>query len=335
MPFQRPDIRASIRLPQAIAGVILGSTLLTQTPVLAAPAKTAPNRANYEKAQKELPKDIYLLYRIVERTSRANGLDERPWRIGIVPKYEINAFATDVNLIAMYTGILDQLAGDSSAIACIVGHEMAHNVKRHVALGAAQKAEMIAKIKKETEEEVMREINSAKSTATATSILGGLAGIFGGTAGAIGGSVLQGAGQQRLAGAQAKIDEIVKKKSAELDTKLAEQGRTQEFEADQLGYAYIAKAGFEPEGCLRAMEVLARTPGAEFDTSHPSVPKRIEGLKQLIVKQPPSKLAAEGKTKIDATAPLPYALSEDKMSLRIESRFTKGGESDIDRLFGK
>jgi beta-barrel assembly-enhancing protease len=322
---------------RAITGVVAGTVLLTNAAVLSAPsANAAPARAgSYEKAQKELPKDIYLLYRIVDRISRANGLDERPWRIGVVPKYEINAFATDVNLIAMFTGVMDQLAGDSSAIACIVGHEMAHNAKRHIAVGEAQKAEMIAKIKKETEEEVMREVNGAKSTATATSILGGLAGIFGGTAGAIGGSVIQGAGQQRLADAQRRVDEIVTKKKAELEKKLGEQNRAQEFEADEAGYVYMAKAGFEPEGCLRAMEVLARTPGAEFDTSHPAVPKRIEGLKTLMTKQPASKLAADGKTKMAATQPLTYDLSSDKMSLRINSRFAKGGESDIDRLFGK
>ena len=81
----------------------------------------------YQKAKEELPDDLYALYRIVERIARVNELDEKPWRILIVPEYNINAFATEVNLIAFYNGILDQLAGDASAIACIVAHEMGHH----------------------------------------------------------------------------------------------------------------------------------------------------------------------------------------------------------------
>ncbi|WP_026732036.1 hypothetical protein [Fischerella sp. PCC 9605] len=41
---------------------------------------------------------------------------------------------------------------------------------------------------------------------------------------------------------------------------------------------------------LQAMEVLARTSGAEFDTTHPAIPKRIEALKALTIKYPPQTL---------------------------------------------
>ena len=52
----------------------------------------------------------------------ANKLDQKPWRIIIVPEYNINAFATNLNFITLYNGILDQVAGDSSPIACLFCH---------------------------------------------------------------------------------------------------------------------------------------------------------------------------------------------------------------------
>jgi len=227
------------------------------------------------------------------------------------------------------------MAGDSSAIACVVAHEMAHSVKRHVALGEAERKALSEKIQQEAEAEVNREVNSANSEARTTSAIGGiLGGVVGGIVGNTGNSVLQGASNRRLESARQKVREIVKQKQEELNTRIAETSRKQEFEADETGYMFMARAGFEPQGCLRSMEVLSRTSGSEFDPTHPAVPKRNEALKQLTSRYPASQLAAEGKAKITATQPLSYAPSNDGVSLRINSRFA-GPTSDIDRLFGK
>ena len=139
------------------------------------PVQAKPTPASiktFESAKKELPKDLYVFYRIVDRIARANAYDQRPWRIVVVPKYDINAFATDVNLIAMYDGIIDQLNGDSSALACIVAHEMGHHKKRHIAVSQAKKAELIAKIQQEAEIEVLGEKRAANTEATATGAAG-------------------------------------------------------------------------------------------------------------------------------------------------------------------
>ncbi|UBF27513.1 M48 family metallopeptidase [Kovacikia minuta CCNUW1] len=312
--------------------------LLATTPlfVSAKPAAQQPTSSTYERAKKELPKDLYVLYRIVDRLARANGLDERPWRVAVVPKYDINAFSTDVNLVALYSGILDQVEGDASALACIVGHEMGHSIKRHIALSQSQRATLIAQYQKEAEDEVGREVRSATTEATATSVAGSVVGsVVGGIFGGIGSSALQGASNQRIQTAQKRVQEIVKKKQEDLDKKIAETARQQEFEADETGYTYSVRAGFEPDGCMRAMDVLARTPGAEFDTDHPSVPRRIAALKELSVKYPPTSLAGEGKQKLSKTKPLTYDLSRDGVSLRINSRFGSSSNTDIDRLFGQ
>ncbi|MBW4443885.1 MAG: M48 family metalloprotease [Plectolyngbya sp. WJT66-NPBG17] len=114
----------------ALLLAVTASVFVAKTP---AQRTTQPTRSLYDRAKAELPEGIYLLYRIVERIARGNGIDKRPWRIGTVPTYDINAFAAQVNLVAVYDGLLDQLAGDSSAIACIVGHEMGRTDKESAA----------------------------------------------------------------------------------------------------------------------------------------------------------------------------------------------------------
>ncbi|MGB7057285.1 MAG: M48 family metalloprotease, partial [Geitlerinemataceae cyanobacterium] len=92
----------------------------------------------YEKAAAELPENYYIMYRIVERMARANNLDDRPWRVSISPEDDINAFATQANLIHFYEGMIHQVAGDVSALACVVGHEMAHHQLQHIPIGFAE-----------------------------------------------------------------------------------------------------------------------------------------------------------------------------------------------------
>ncbi|MGK7920619.1 MAG: M48 family metalloprotease [Trichodesmium sp.] len=286
----------------------------------------------YQQAKEELPEDLYALYRIVERIARANKLDQT-WQIVIVPEYKINAFATNVNLIALYNGILDQLVGDASAIACIVAHEMAHHTERHTALTPVEKAALIKKIEQEAQQEALAKKQNAQAQATGISIGRSAARIFGGRAGRFGSAVLGNVSRQRSKSAQERIDEIVAQKKEELEKTLAEEGRKREFEADEIGYLYSAKAGFEPEGCLRAMKVLGQTPNAEFDNTHPAVPKRIEALQDLMVKFPATSLAAEGKAIISETEPLTYDLSKDGASLRVNSSRGASSADDIERLF--
>ena len=326
-----------------VAVMVYAGTLLFSTapvPAQAQPTQqtqsTQGGTATYQQAEKDLPQNMYVLYRVVDRLARANELDQRPWRVAIAPEYDINAFATEANLIAVYTGILDQLAGDSSALACIVGHEMGHHAKRHLVIGPEQQAAIIEKARQEAEKEVNRERKDATTEATAAHVGGGLlGGIVGGKVGSIGSSILGGAGNQRIASANERIEQIVAKKKEELAQRIAEANRTQEYESDNAGYLYATRAGFEPEGCLRAMNVLGQLPGSERDTDHPAVPKRIEVLKKLMTKYPPQSLAAEGKARIAATQPLTYDPSEDKVSLRVNSRNGGSSKGDLNRLFGE
>lgn len=296
----------------------------------------------YEKAKKELPEDVYVVYRIVDRLARANGIDDHPWRIGIVQEYNVNAFATEANLVAIYIGLLDMLGGDTSAIACVIAHEMGHHTKRHLAIGPAEEAALKEKIQKEAEEQVRREIESAQSEATGAAVGGALArtigGIFGGWGsfgGNVAGTAADAAAQQRLASAEQRIQEIVAKKTAELGQKIAEESRGREFEADEVGYKYMAAAGFETEGCIRMLEVLGRMPGSEVDSTHPAIPKRLERIQELMVERPASSLLPLGESRIRTSQPLTYEPSKDGQSLRINSRH--GGEAGdfFEQRFGQ
>lgn len=97
----------------------------------------------YDRAAAELSEDYYILYRIVELMARVNDLDDLPWRVGISTVDEesgdcINAFASQANLIYLCKGMLDRLAGDVSAVACVVGHEMAHHQLQHIPTSVAE-----------------------------------------------------------------------------------------------------------------------------------------------------------------------------------------------------
>lgn len=306
----------------------------TTLPVQAKPGHTSTKI--YERAKKELPKDWYELYRIIDRVARANGYDQRPWRLVVIPEYKINAFATDVNLIAMYSGIIDHLNGDYSALACVVAHEMGHHEKRHIAISQAQKTQLVAKIQEEARREVLGEAKAAQAEATTTKIGGHIVERVDRTGiGSLASSFLRGQSKRRLRKAQKRINAIVEKKKRELEARIAAQSRKHEFEADEVGYLASVTAGFEPGGCLRAMEVLARTPGAEFDSTHPAVPKRIEALKSLMKRYPSQTLKREGEARIAKSQALTYDLSRDGKSLRINSRYGGSNPSDFDDLFNK
>ena len=315
-------------------------TLLFSDPLTALANTYSKSTDIYQKARGELSEDLYTAYRIVDRLARANGIDNSPWRVVLLPEYHINAFATEANLIALYNGLLDQIAGDASALACVIGHEMGHHTERHIALSPAEEAKIRARIRQEAEAEVTAEAEDAQRDATGAAVGssvfrtgGGFFGGVGRTIGNTGGTVLENEGRQRLRTSEERIEEIIALKEQELNESLAENSRKYEFESDQVGYQYMARAGFEPQGCLRMLDVLGRTPGAEFDTSHPAIPKRIKTLKELMREYPAENLAQEGKKRLAISQPLTYDLSKDGASLRINSR--RGGSSadNLEQMF--
>ena len=315
-----------LHLKQTAAFLSLGAILLLNTP-LTVQAKPKQNSSTsvsthfYQKAKQELPSNMYALYRVIERIARANGLDERPWRVAIVPQYQINAFASEVNLVAVYTGILDQLAGDSSALACVVAHEMGHHVLIHQPIRSLEQANQVLQAQRKTEQ--------TKQTSLARAI-----GDIELTDARFARANLRTYNPNSAFGESALTRAFFSTDPVAIAQRIAAANRFQEYEADVAGYILAATAGFEPEGCIRAMNVLSRLPGGEQDTtSHPAAPKRIEALKNLMAKYPPQHLKRQGEAILNI--PLSYDRSEDGVSLRINSRRGGSTPADLERLLGQ
>jgi beta-barrel assembly-enhancing protease len=309
-----------------------------------AQAKPDSTEAHFNRARQLLPDNYYVLYRIIERIARSNQLDDLPWRLYISPEYNVNAFAADVNLVAFFSGLLDRVHGDPDAIACVVGHEMAHHTQNHIAMGTAEREQTLAQLRAEAFEEVAAEEEDLREDLEglvvgeqvaegAGSIVGSA---VGGTEGAliqIGGgllsSVLGGSKEKRLQEAAERINAIYAEKEAQLLQEWQTLSHTQEFEADELGYIYMTRAGFNPQGCQTVMTVLSRLGVTESET-HPAIPDRMSAIDGFAAKYPKAALAAEGNSNLAASpVPLTYELSLDNASLRINSRT---GSRDIDDL---
>jgi len=307
------------------------------------------NREFYDQAQENLTlrdgnDDYYVLYRIVERMARANRLDDRPWRVTVVPEYDINAFATNVNLLAFFNGLMDQIHGDPNALACVVGHEMAHHTEQHIALSAAQREMRLQELRQEAIDEVAAEeedlSDDLQEMAAGEWIASGVGTIadrvvstggLGGLVGRVVSGQIRRDRQRRLEAAAERIQQIAAEKEAQFLAEETERSHSNEFEADEIGYQYMVRAGFDPQGCITVMEAISRIPGSQTaGITHPSTPDRIAALWSMSTTYPTASLRSEGDANIAANPnALTYGLSRDRMSLRIDSR---SGSMDIDDL---
>lgn len=73
-------------------------------------------------------------------------------------------------------------------------------------------------------------------------------------------------------------------------------GRDDELESDQLGVQFMSQAGYDPNGMVGVMKILARASGgaerSEFTSTHPSPDRRIERIEEAIAKQFPGGVPA-------------------------------------------
>lgn len=293
---------------------------------------TSKTNSIYQAAKTQLPPDFYALYRIVDRLSRANEYDSRPWQIVRTAKYDTQAFAKNANLIPIYNGVLEQLGGDASALACMISHEMAHHKQRHQVITNVEKAEIIAQVR----EEAIAQVLNRKRKTSPVAIIGDFVvrRVIGGTIGTVVNGVLNNRSSRKFRKQQKRINSIVEKKTAELEKNILKQSRKDEFEADKIAYTASVKAGFDKQGCLRAMSVLNRTKGVKFDENHPTIKERIAAIKSVMKKSKNESLIEEGKDNLFQTQPLTYNLSANQTSLRVNSRHGASIGDDIDKMFG-
>jgi len=321
------------------------SQMARSTPALTASSATPVSKqiaqsqagvnATYEKARQFMrqqfgePKgnDYYALYRVVELLARANDLNDRPWRIRVIPTYDINAFATEVNLLAFYNGLLDQIDGDRDALACVVGHEMAHHTQKHIPVSVGEKQRILKQLQQEAVDEVAAENEDLRKDLTALDLGTTATGVVnqavgGGVIGQVVTGVFQSGRRRRVEEAQNRVKEIYAQKQAKLEKEWQELSHRHEFEADKFGYQYMVRAGFKPEGCLTLFSVMERLDTSQIaSNTHPLASDRIAAVRALSSQYPTSKLVSEGKVKLKANPkPLTYDKSRDGQSLRVDSK---------------
>jgi predicted Zn-dependent protease len=128
---------AAVDAPTAPAGVAAAPTAPEPRP--AAPPATSPERKRLIDAfggEYRAPQTEAYLNGVLGKLSQASDVASQPYRVTLLDSPVVNAFALPSGDIFMTRGLL-ALADDTSEIAAVMAHEIAHVTARH----AAQRAE--------------------------------------------------------------------------------------------------------------------------------------------------------------------------------------------------
>lgn len=149
----------------------------------------------------------------------------------------LNAFAIPGGRIYVYTGLLKAMK-DEAELMGVLGHEVAHVTRRHIA----------------------QQLTAQYGAEALTSLIGS----FGGITGLVG----------QLAGNVASQGFLLK------------YSRDQEREADHVGVAYEARAGWDPHGMADFFRTLQEETGGarapSFLLTHPNPEERVENVRERI-----------------------------------------------------
>ncbi len=171
--------------------------------------------------------------------AKQTGRSDINWRFGVLDTPSVNAYAAPDGYIFVTRGLLARLNNESE-LAGVLGHEIAHVVKRHYVIAMKQ-----------------------KDTAGAFANLGA----------AVVKSSNKGYGAEEVA---TPMFNLAKKTySSGLD-------KADEYEADRLGVVYATRAGYDPYGLPRVLNMYAAsTDSQNFEvlfSTHPSAQDRLSKL---------------------------------------------------------
>ena len=173
-----------------------------------------------------------------------------PWSFGVIEGDSINAFAMPGGTVLVSHGLVRRLNSESE-LAGVLGHEIAHVVKKHQ-LSAIQSS-----------------LNSDVWASLGKDAAGHAIGRRGGDAFGL-----------KSAAANAGVDAV---KSGVF---LRPLDRGMEYEADRLGVVIATRGGYDPYGLVAVLQMLAQAKGdgsgtAIFDT-HPGAGDRIAELEKFM-----------------------------------------------------
>lgn len=260
--------------------------------------KISNEQKQHSAYKKQIGDDYYVLYKVFEKLIRANNLYYQNWRLMLEPDAaEINAYATSANLVIINTSLYDSLYDNENALAFILGHEIGHFV-----LGHHQTTyENLTKIHElevslvnagynVSNQQTMSQINSA----------------FGYNYAALGNQLSSTAYFASIVAINNTIN------------KLYEQERKLEYEADSEAVTLMARAGYNLDESLEALDLIARLPNTYTKKStHPPTADRIRNMNEVIKISDIDELRNEGERNIYNSGVLSVKKSSDKKSVVI------------------
>jgi predicted Zn-dependent protease len=173
-----------------------------------------------------------------------------PWTFGVLDTETVNAFAMPGGTVLVSHGLLKRLANESE-LAGVIGHEIAHVVKKH----------QLAAIQSGLSSQVWSDIGKEVASEAINRRGGDVLGLKSKAAGLGIDAVKNGAFLRPL-------------------------DRSMEYESDRLGVVLAARSGYDPFGLVAALQMLAQVKPEEGGLSimfstHPAPGDRLSELEKL------------------------------------------------------
>lgn len=282
----------------------------------------------YKRAEIELNQNFYQLYRITERISRANKLNENSWRVAIPARSKIkydenkndfNAYTKDANAIVILPGISDAFYGDVSILAFLVAHEMAHQTLGHISKIARNQEEIDQKTEDLKKPVTIQVDNIVQDSLLINTAVKHIAPYY-------------------LYIKEKQLKEQLNNDYKELYLDYQGENRKMEYEADKLGLIYMTKAGFDPKASLRLFELFKRCPEiSEVKSDHPLSSNRKFYLETQLKSINIKLLKAQGISNIKNSKPLPFDKTQDEQAIIIHSKYSlyETPSQPFEKLFGR
>jgi len=195
------------------------------------------------------------LQRYVNRVGRWVALQSEradlPWSFAVLDSETINAFAMPGGTVMVSHGLVKRLNSESE-LAGVLGHEIAHVLKKHqlAAIQSSAGTEIFASIGKEVAAHQIGRRGGGDA--------------FG----------------LKSAAANAGIEAVKN------GVFLRPLDRSLEYEADRIGVVLAARAGYDPYGLVAALQMLQSAkgddPGFTLFTTHPQPAERIAELEKVV-----------------------------------------------------
>lgn len=179
------------------------------------------------------------------------GIPELPWEFGMLDADIVNAFSLPGGKVYISRGLASLLRTEAE-LAGVVGHEIGHVTARHA------------------NQRISRQLNLAAPLILADAAIGILI------------PRKNDGGAGMIAGVAAPILQVGGKAVS------LRYDRAEEYEADEIGMRYMARAGYNPEGQRRVLSVLQQASGGgSFDlfSTHPAPKARVDRATKLLATQ--------------------------------------------------